>query len=411
MQFKGKRMALQDIARRLKADAIVQGTVREAPNLVLISAQLVEAASDRYLWARDFQRARENVLALQNEIARAIAQQIRIEVTPDEKARLASAPVVDPRAHDAYLRGRFYYNRSFTEENLRRALREYQQAIEIDPAYARAYAGLAETYAQLSSIVIPAGDAMPKVQAAAERALEIDSTLASAQASLAYFQAFYNWNWKEGERRFRRALELGPSEAATHQNYGYMLTMLGRFNAATSELKRAAELDPLSTFISTQQIYPLYASRHYDEAIAAANKVLEADTSAYIARYNRAQSYLAKGNRDFAYREIERAYASYQQPLFLAYLGYIHGIRGERGKAQEILRELQHPEAGHFVQPYTMAIVSVGLGDKDGAFAWIRKGIDQRSEETAFVKVDPIMDPLRSDPRFREVMRRIGFSS
>ena len=411
MQFKGKQMSLPAIARELKADAIVQGTVRETPDVVLISAQLVDGATDRYLWAQNFQRAHENVLALQNEIARSIAEQIRIQVTPEERVRLAAAPIIDARAHDAYLRGRFFYNQSYTADDLGRAMKEYRQAIAIDPAYARAYAGLAETYCQLSSTVLPAGEAMPKAQAAAERALEIDTTLASAHASLAYVQAFYNWNWKEGERGFRRALELGPSEATTHQNYGYLLNNLGRFEEAKAELRRAAELDPLSTFISTQQLYPLYASRHYDEVIAAAGKVLEADSNAAVARFVRAQAYLGKGDRGVAYREIEKAYASDPQPGFLAYLGYISGILGQRSRALEIMRELAHPKSGRYVQPYMMAVVSIGLGDKTRAFSWIRKGIEERSEETAYIKVDPIMEPLRSDPRYRQIMRLIGFAS
>jgi eukaryotic-like serine/threonine-protein kinase len=408
MQFKGKRMALPLIARALKADAVVEGTVRATSDLVRVSAQLIDGSTDRNLWAANFQQARENVLALQNDLARAVAEQIRAQLTPRERLRLATARRLDPQAHDAYLRGRYYYNLSFTEANLRRALDEFRQAIAIDPSYARAYTGVAESYCALSSVIIPAAEAMPKARAAAERALEIDSTLASARAALAYVETFYDWNWVRGERDFRIALELGPSEATAHQNYGYLLNNLGRFEEAKQELKRAAELDPLSSFISTQQLYPLYTSRHYDEAIEAATKVIESDSGAAVARFVRAQAYLAKGHRKLAYRELEHAYASTPMMLFRAYMGYIRGLEGDRLGAEAILHEFQ--SGGRFAQPYLSAVVYVGLGEKDKALEAIRKAIDEKSEEAAYMKVDPILDPLRSDPRYRGLLKRIGFT-
>jgi len=411
MQFKGTRLPLPEIARTLHVDWIVQGSVRETPDSVLIATQLVDPKTDRYLSVQSLERPRNRVLALQNEVAVALAGQIRAAVTPEERARLEAPSVVDAQAHDAYLRGRFYYNQSDTEESLRRALSEFQRAIVMDPTYARAYVGLAETYTQLSSVVLPAKEAMPKAQAAAERALEIDSTLAPAHATLAYIQAFYHWNWEEGEREFRRAIALGQGEAATHQNYGYLLNNLGRFEEAKTELRQAAEIDPLSTFIPIQQLFPLYGSRHYDDAIAAASKVLEADSTAALARFIRAQAYLGKGETQIAYQDIERAYASYKQPLFLAYLGYIDGIEGKRDRALRVKEELEHPPGGRFVQPYTMAVVFVGLGDRDSTFAWLQRGIEERSEEATYVKVDPIMDPIRSDGRYPGILRRIGLSS
>jgi len=408
MQFRGSKLDVKSIARRLRVDGIVQGSIRRTAKVIRISAQLVDADRDQYLWANNFERSPGDVLTLQNDIALAIAKQIQVRVTPGERSRLDVRRTVNPEAYEAYLRGRYYVSQQYSLPNLRRAMGEFRRAIDLDPGFALGYAGLAQVYALLGNLMMPSAEAMPKARAAARRALEIDSTLAQAHAQLAYVRSFFDWEWVEGGLAFQKALQLNPSDPDAHRDYGYYLTVRGRFDEAIAELALAADIDPLSTTISIYQLFPLYESKRYADVVGAATRILESDSAATHARFIRAQAYLAQGNENLAQSEIERCLGESPHPFYRAFLGVALARTGRADQARAILREMEggYPENG--AQPYGVAVLCLGVGDRDAALRWLERSVETRTEESAFLGVDPIMDPLRSDPRYKDLLRRVG---
>jgi serine/threonine-protein kinase len=409
MQYRGTKKRLPEIARELRVDAVVVGSVLRSGDRTRISAQLIRAATDEHLWADSYEGDLRDVLALQSRVARAITERIRVSLTPRERAGLASARPVDPAVNEAYLKGRYYLNK-FSVEDWNRGLEYFNRAISLDPTYAPAYAGLADVYEALSNITLPPHEAMPKAKAAALKALEIDPSLAEARQALAYVKAFYNWDWAEAGDEYRRALELNPGLAMVHRNYGYYLVCVQRHDEALAELRKALEIDPLSDFNSTATLWPLFEGRQYDRAIDAAAKLLREDSTQAFTRLILGQALLERGDHQRAITELRRVSREGHHWMIEAWLGRAFAAAGNRDSARAILKSMKAPPGERYVAPYALALLHTALGEKDMAFAHLQQAIDQRSEDLTMIQSDPGMDPLRSDPRFAEVLRKVGFS-
>ncbi|HZM99631.1 MAG TPA: tetratricopeptide repeat protein [Pyrinomonadaceae bacterium] len=411
MHYKGTKKSLPEIARELKVDAVVEGTVQRSGDRVVIRAQLIHAATDVHLWVQDYEREMRDVLDLQSEIAQAIARQIRIRMTPDEEARLASTHPVRPKAFDLYLQGRYLYWNKRTEENLDKAIEHFQNAIKEDSSFAQAYTGLADCYNALGTVMVsalPPIESRRLAEAAATKALELDPALADAHTALAYVNN-YNWNWAAAEQGYKRALELNPNYANAHNFYANYLMSRGRIDEAIAASNRARELDPFSLAISSQRGFLLENARRYDEAIEQLRAVIAMDPNHYHAHWVLGHTYVAKGQFEEAIIAAQKAVdLSQRAPGALGMLGLAYGLGGHEAEARKVLNELLKLNEGRYVTPAALVNVYIGLGDKEQAFVWLEKAYQERSNFLAFLKVFPIVDPLRSDPRFDELTRRVG---
>ncbi len=402
MQYKGTRKPMPEIARELNVDTVIEGSVIRSGERVRITAQLIRGATDQHLWAESYERDLRDVLALQREVARGIANEIRVKLTSQEEASLARTQTIVPEAYEAYLKGRYYWNKR-REEELRKSVEYFQRAIDLDPSYAKAYAGLADSYAILTDYgKLEAKEGYAKARAAAIKALEIDETLAEAHASLG-FVFLLESDYSDAEREFKRAIELGPNYPSAHHWYGQYLQAIGRQDEAIAELKRAQELDPLSLIINSALGGKYYYARRYDEAIKQLRKTLELDPSFLAARALLGGVYLQKGMYEEAVKEDERAVETSgraEDPL--AVLGYAYGVVGRKADALKILEELRNLQTHRHIDPVNIALIYTGLGEKDQAFMWIEK-----AEKLDFnLEYDPMWDSLRSDRRFPDLLRR-----
>ena len=410
MHYKGSQKSLPEIARELNVDAVVEGTVQRVGDRVHVRAQLIHAASDSHLWAADYDRDLRDVLDLQSEVARAIAGEVRVKVTPAEQRLLVPRRIVAREAIDNYLQGRYFSNRR-TEQDMRKAISYFESAIKADSNYAQAYAGLADCYNQLGTVLI---GVMPSVEArriaenAARKALAIDDQVAEAHAALGYVNHF-NWNWATAEDEFKRAIELNPNYASGHSQYAYYLVARGRIDEALAEISRAQELDPLSLSISSSRGFILTNARRYEEAIEQFRRVIAVDPNHYQALWVLGLTYVANQQFDEAIATSEKTVTvSERAPAALGVLGLAYGSAGRKREANKVLNELLELQKHRYVSPMALSYVYIGLGNKDEAFAWLEKSYQERSNHLAFIKVSPTVDPLRSEPRFVELLRRTG---
>jgi len=406
--YKGTNKAAQQIGRELKVDALVSGSIQRSGNRVRIRAQLVDASADRSLWADSFEGDLNDVLRLQSHVARAIVERIHPRIEPAERARLTTVRQVDPMAHEAYLRGRHYWNQ-YDTDGWKKSLDQFQRALEIAPEYAEAYAGMADAYLMLSSIMEPA-EALPRARAALAHALALDSTLAAAHAVLGYVQAVYDHDWKQAEASLQRALALNRNQVTAYQNYGYLLHALGRFDEALVQLDHARELDPLSTYVATMSLWPLNQGRRYEEAIARALALVAADTSAPLPRFILGQALCYSGRHAEGIVELEYVARRENVQVLQGWLGWAYGVGGRSADAQRVLEELGVRSRREFVNPFALGLVHLGLGHNDEAIRQLEQAIDAQIEEVVFINVDPAMDPLRAHPRFQQLLRRLGFN-
>jgi serine/threonine protein kinase/Flp pilus assembly protein TadD len=411
MRYKGTKKGLPEIARELDVDGVVEGSVLRAGNRIRITAQLIHASTDRHLWARSYERDFKDVLALQDEVAQAIAGQIQARLTSDEQARLSRARPVNPEALDAYLKGRYEWWR-WRPENYRKALEYFRQAIAIDPSYAPAYAGLALTYARLGDSAWRPGDAYPKAKSAALRAVELDPELGEAHVALGMSILWNDWDWAAAERELRRGIDLDPRSTDAHMAYSSFLANMGRREEAVVQVNRAHELDPLSATIRGQKANRLMSAERYEEAIEEAKSALELDPTAIQARTILGRAYLQKGKVGPAIAELERTVdLSRREVGPVAWLGYAYGVAGQKEKAEAVLRELQQRFQEGYVAPPLVALVFLGLGERDRAFEWLEKGYALRDSLIVRLNAMREFDVLRSDPRFVDLIRRIGLPS
>jgi len=411
MHFKGTREPLREIARELNVDVVVEGSVLRVGDRVRITAELADPRSDRALWANSYERDQHDVLALQREVALAIAHQIKLTLTPQERQVLSTAQPVNLKAYEAYLQGRFYLSQR-TPQALTTGVEYFQRAIAEDPKYAIAYAGLADSYGLLTSYgVRPATETMPKAKAAALHALELDDNLAEAHASLAMIHWGFDWDMPGAEKEYRRALELAPGYATAHHWYALYLSSLGRHQEAIAEMQQAQILDPLSPIISTNIAWCRYLAHQYDQAIQQARVTLQQFPDFAAAHEVLGQAYAENSMAEEAIPELQKVILiAGDAPLAQAELGYAYAVYGKREEALAILAKLTDESHRNTVPPYAMAILHVGLGNRDEALRWLEKSYQERDVRLVNLKVHPMFDRVRSDPRFQDLLRRIGLS-
>src|SRR3984885_15431522 len=411
MMYKGVRKPLPQIARELNVDAVVEGTVLRSGDQVRITAQLIEASTDRHLWSQSYKGELRDTLALQNRVAGAIADQIRINLTPREQAALKNVKVVNPEAYESYLKGRYFWNKR-TADGLKVALAYFKQAIEEDPKYAQAYSGLADTYALLGDwqyAVMTPKEAFPQAKAAAIKALELDGSLGEAHNSLAFVLDGFDWDFESAGKEFQRAIGLNPGYATAHHWYAWHLSLLGRFDEAIEEMKKAQNLDPLSLIINADLAELLVLAHHYDESIVQSGKTIEMDPNFALAHIQLAQAYLQKRMYDEAVEELKKAVQlSADSPTCIANLARAYVVTGKRNEAEKLLGDLKTRSNAAYSNAPEIAMVYVSLGDTEQAMNWLEKGYDERFNPGVLLR--PGFDPLRSDSRFQNLLRRIGLS-
>ncbi len=395
MRYKRTNKSLPQVARELNVDGIVEGTVQRAGDRVRVTTQLIYARTDHHLWAQSYDRELKDVLALQGEVARAIASEIKTTLTPQEQMSLATVRPVNPGAYEAYLKGRYFWNKR-TAEGIKKATDYFQQAINQQPDYGIAYSGLADCNSGLTwhGFASPT-EALPRAKAAALKAIEIDPTSGEAHASLALVLS-HQRNWAAAENEFKRALQLSPRYANAHHWYGDYLSIVGRHEEALDEAKRAFELDPLSPMINTWLGLRYYHARRYDEAIVQGRKILEVDPSFAAAHLLLGQAYVQKRLHAQAISELQSATSlSGDSPLYMAQVGVV-------------IDQLQKVARQSYVSSYGLAQIYAALGDKQHAMKWLQSAYDERAVWMEYLKVDPVLDSLRSQPRFQDLVRQMG---
>ncbi|HSZ02480.1 MAG TPA: tetratricopeptide repeat protein [Terriglobales bacterium] len=409
MAYKGARKPLPQIARELNVDAVVEGTVLHSGDQVRITAQLIEASTDKHLWSRSYEGDFRDILALQNKVATEIADQIRINLTPQEQAALKNAKVVNPEAYESYLKGRYFWNKR-TADGLKAALAYFNQAIEEDPKYAQAYSGLADTYALLGDwqyAVMTPKEAFPKAKAAAIKALELDSALGEAHNSLAFVLDGFDWDFDAAGKEFRRAIELNPGYATAYHWYAWHLSLLGRYDDAIAEMRKAENLDPLSLIINADLAELLVLAHSYDESIQQSRKTIEMDPNFALAHNQLAQAYLQKHMYAEAVAELQKAVQlSTGSPTCIANLARAYVLSGKRSEAEKLLSDLRKRSNPGYSNASEIAMIYASLGDTDQAMNWLEKGFEERFNPGVLLR--PGFDPLRSDSRFQNLVHRIG---
>jgi TolB-like protein/Tfp pilus assembly protein PilF len=407
--YKSSPDDLPQIAKRLGVANILEGSVQKSADKVRVNVQLIRAASDSHLWADTFDRKLTDVFAIESEVARTIADTLQAKLTGAEQHAIVARPTGNTEAYQLNLKGRYVRNK-LTPEGLQKAIEYFQQAIEKDPAYALAYAGLADSYEMLGFWgVFPPREMWPKGKAAALKALEIDDNLAEAHVALGWVSFSYDWDWPAAEKHFERALALNPaSRAAYYPWYSIYLGGLGRSDEALAEAKRALDLDPVSPVMNHNLAERLYYARRFDEAIEQCRKTLEMDPSFSVTHSLLGRVYLAKGMYREAIAESENYLAlTPHNPAAVASLAYTHARAGEGSQALQLLDELTALSKQRYVPSYLFALVYAGLGEKDHAFAWLEKAYEERSGALPYLKVNPSWDPLRSDPRFEGLVAKV----
>jgi serine/threonine-protein kinase len=407
--FKGKHVDLRTVGECLNVTTVLEGSVRKSGNRLRIMAQLINVADGYHVWSERYDRELEDIFEVQDEIARTIADRLKVTLGAERQKPLVRAGTKNLEGYQLYLKGRFHWNKR-TPDGLQKAIEYFQEAVEKDPAYALAYAGLADTYNLASFLnVFPPREVMPKAKAAAAKALQIDDGLAEAHVSLGYASFTYDWDWTAAGRYFQQALAVNPSYVRNHAFYPLYLSSLGRFEEALAVAKRALDLDPASTSVSHVLAVQLYLARQFDQAIQQCRKTLEMDTNYAVTYALLGQVYASKG----LYREALTDLAKFSTlsrggAASLALLGYSHARLGDRNEALRILDELGAVSKRSFVTAFFFALVYAGLEDKDQAFMWLEKACEERFNRLAYLKVEALWDPLRSDPRFAELVRRVG---
>ncbi len=403
--FKGKSVDVREIGRQLSVSAVLEGGIQRAADRLRITVQLINAADGCHLWSDRFDRAAGDVFAIQDEIAQSVAGALRIKLLADDEARLLRRHAQDAEAYDLYLKGRYISARR-TADAYAEAIQCFEQALRKDPGNALAYAALAGCYCGSGFLgYLAPHSAFPKAKAAARKALELDPTLAEAHAALGWATWVYDWDWVEAESCFLRAEELSPSCALARFWHAMLLAAMARFDEAYAEIERAWELDPLSLVVQANVGGILLEARQYERAVERFLKTLEMDPDFVLANFHLGRTYYAMGRYEEALAPLEKAAPGF--PMALAFVGAAWAKLGRRDKAEEILRELERLSAHRYVGPISFATVHKDLGDTDTALEWYEKAFDAREGVVPLLNVDPTVDCLRSDPRFRALLKRL----
>jgi DNA-binding winged helix-turn-helix (wHTH) protein/TolB-like protein/Tfp pilus assembly protein PilF len=394
--------------RELGVDSLLDGMIQRSDNRIRVTVQLVRVSDGAPLWSEKFDENFTDIFALQDTIAGQVTEALMLKLSGEEKKQLTKRQTVDPAAYQLYLRGRYFWNKR-TAEGLKKGIVYFEQATEKDPSYALAYAGLADCYNLLSYYsVLPPKDSFPKAKAAALKALEFDSHLAEAHTSLGLAKTVFDRDWAGAESSYKRAIELSPNYATAHQWYAEYLAAMGRSEEALQEIKRAQELDPLSLIINAAAGFVDYYSRRYDQAVEQLQKMQELDPNFWPARWFLGWSYLAERRYEEAIEEFKQAVAlSGESTGMKIELAHAYAVSGRKGEAEKMIGELMEQSKQSYVSPYGMAVVYVGLGEKDQAFTWLQKAYQERTWDLVYLKVDPKLDSLRGDPRLADLLRQL----
>jgi TolB-like protein/Tfp pilus assembly protein PilF len=408
-RYKGKEADPQKAGSDLHVRAVVSGRLLQRGSTLIVRAELMDVATGAQLWGGQYNRQAEDVFLLQGDLSREISEKLQLQLTGDQKQRLTKRYTEDAEAYRLYLKGRYHWNKR-NPEDLQKAVEYFRQALDKDPAYSLAYAGLADTYPYLSFFhLVPPRVAMPKAKAAAAKALEIDDHLAEAHVSLGYVSFTFDGDWSAAGKHFEQALALNPAYSGAHTFYAFYLSSLGRSEEALAVAKRALDRDPASCAVSHSLAVQLYLARQFEQAIEQAHNTLEMDAHFAISYEVLGEAYLSKG----LYREgllaLEQFSAlSRSSATSRALLGYSHARLGEHSTAVRLIEELDAASQHGFVPAFLFALVYAGLDDQDQAFSWLEKAYEERFYRLAYLKVEALWDPLRSDPRFADLLRRVG---
>jgi TolB-like protein/DNA-binding winged helix-turn-helix (wHTH) protein/cytochrome c-type biogenesis protein CcmH/NrfG len=408
MRYKDTKEALPDIAKTLGVDAIVEGSVIRDGNRIRVHAQLIRAATDEHFWSEAYDRELRDVLTLQSDVAQSIAQKVEVTITGEEHARLSSARTVDPEAYEAYLKGRYYWNKR-TADSMPKAALYFEQAISKDPGYGAAYSGLADCNSGLAwhGFMSPS-EVLPKAYAAVQQAVEIDPQSAEAHASLALVLD-HKWDWAGAEVEFKRALELNPRYANAHHWYGDYLSIQARHDEALVEAKHALELDPLNLMIGTWVGLRYYLARRYDGAIEQSQNTVDLDPNFAAAHLVLGESYVQQGKHKEGLDELQKAASlSGDSPLYMAQVGVSLALAGEKKEALRAIRVLRDISTKRYVSPYGIAQIYAALNDKEQTYDWLETAYRDRAVWMSYLAVDPVFDSIRSEARFRDLLHRVG---
>ena len=411
-RYKSTSIPVGQIAKDLNVSYVVEGSVQRAGERVRITAQLIDAATEELVWTQSYDRDLRDVLSLQSEVARSIATQIQVKLSPTEELRLSRVNPVNPKAYEDYLRGRFFSN-DRTKEGLGKALEHYRMVVADTPGSALAYAGIADTYIlEANHGFLRPQEAAPLAKEAALKAIEIDDTLAEAYSTLGFVQSNFEWKWKDAETSYLKAVELYPGDATVNQRYAIYLSRMGRHTEAIEAMQRAHDLDPLSLTINNALGVVLYMGRQYEKAVSQLRNNLELDESYYRTYYNLGRCYLQQGRLDDAVTSFEKALQlSGNNPYLQASLGRAQAAAGNREPAEQLLRQFSNQAPTQYVSPANRILIYLGLGDKDQAFRWLAEAHKERSSMLSWLKVDPDFEPLRNDPRFDELLTKTGLAT
>jgi eukaryotic-like serine/threonine-protein kinase len=407
--YKGREVDPRQAGGELQVRALVTGRVLWQGDRLIIRVELVDTADGSRLWGDEFRRGHSNIVTVQGEIAREIAAKLQRRLSPDSQQQLARRHSTDSQAYELYAQGRYLYLR-YTRESQEKALDYFRQAIALDPRYALAYCGVADVYADFSSQHLPPSEAMPKAREAALKAIELDETLPEAHHSLALVKLWGDWDWVGAEREYKRALELNPNFVLSRIYYAELLSHQKRFEEALRVIKRAEEYDPVSIQAMTCEGYIYFLMRQPEQAIAIFNKLLELSPNTTNIQRQLGLALSQQGRHQEAIAQVSQFRAPVSTATQLAWRAYIYARAGQRDEALRSLRELKAQAAQGRVPPLYFTRVYLGLGDKEQAFAWLRRGYEERSDHLLRIGVDPVFDPLRSDPRFDELLRGIGLA-
>lgn len=412
MRYKDTKKPLPEIARELQVDALVEGTVSRAGDRLRITANLIQASPERHIWAETYERNLSDVIALQNDVARTITQQIQVQLTPEEHVRLSASRLVDPEAYKLYIKGRYFWVKR-NRESFDRAMGYFQQAIDRDPTYAAPYSGLADCYVLFGSSFDVGGqapnDVQPKAKAAALKALELDHSLADAHNSIAYIKLTYDWDWTGAEAEFKKSLALNPGHAHGHHWYAHLLLSSGRPEEALAESNRALELDPVSPIINLHLGWHYLYTKQHDRAIEQLAKTLELDPDYALAHWYLGLAYEQKKMYPDALREMGRAKDLLPTNLAVQCdIGHLYAVSGDKGDAEKMIAKLKEESARRYVNQYELALIYIGLGQNDQAFKALERAYREHSDMMVYLNVDPRLDYIRSDSRFADLIRRVG---
>ena len=406
--FKGKNEPIGGIARALNVDTVLEGSVRKSGSRLRITAQLINAADGYHLWSEKYDRELKDIFDIQDEITLAIVDALKVRLMGPEKAGVLQRATESAEAYQLYLKGRYHANK-YVADGVQKGIEYYRQAIDIDPTYALAYAGLADAYVLLiQHAAAPKTETTAKARAAALRAIELDDRLAEAHSALGLIKTFYEWDWAGAERELQRAVELNPNSAHSFHLYGIYLCIAARFDESLAAYTRAHELDPLSPGISEHLGWPHYYSRRYELAEAQFRKTLEMEPDFKNTLFRLGLALTQMGRYDEAEASFKRSFEVGDDRDTLAWLGYVYAITGRRRETSELLAQLEERSRREYVPAYAFAIIHLGLGEKDKALDWLETAARQHDYWLIFSKVDPFLDPLRGEDRFEQIERAVA---